>query len=255
VFTNNTIWFDTNGAGTAAALAATNNFGKTVAVTITNAANQFTGTFTNGTYYGNGNGLTNLNWSSITNPPAIPSTNGLGSAAYQNTNFFDLSGAGTAAALAATNAMGKSSGLSAFQNTNFFDLAGAGTAAALAATNAGNIMFTSLLPALTNQFLTTNGNGSRLTNYISWSQLTNTIVTNIFNGTLQSYTLTNTAGVTMTNFTGTSGSISYLCYSNIPVTITNVQWLTPAPVTVTNGVISFTAYGTNIEAAYKERDH
>jgi hypothetical protein len=49
VFTNDTKWFDTNGAAVAAAKIATNNL-------------------------------------------AIPSTNGLGSAAYQNTNFFDLAG-------------------------------------------------------------------------------------------------------------------------------------------------------------------
>ena len=52
--------FDTNNAGIAAAQVATNNFGATVAVNMTNALNQFTGTFTNGTYYGNGGGLTNV---------------------------------------------------------------------------------------------------------------------------------------------------------------------------------------------------
>jgi hypothetical protein len=56
VFTNNIIWFDTNGAGTAAALAATNNFGKTVAVNMTNQANLFTG---------NGGGLTNISGTNI----------------------------------------------------------------------------------------------------------------------------------------------------------------------------------------------
>jgi hypothetical protein len=58
--TNLNALYDTNNAGIAAALAATNNFGNSIAVTMTNATNQFTGTFTNGTYYGNGSGLTNL---------------------------------------------------------------------------------------------------------------------------------------------------------------------------------------------------
>jgi hypothetical protein len=45
VFTNNTAWFDANGAGAASALASTNHFGNSVAVTLTNGANQFTGIF------------------------------------------------------------------------------------------------------------------------------------------------------------------------------------------------------------------
>jgi hypothetical protein len=67
--------------------------------------------------------------------------------------------------LTATNAIGTASGLAAFQNTNFFDLAGAGTAAALAATNGlptmafastNQFIRTNALPALTNAFATTN---------------------------------------------------------------------------------------------------
>jgi hypothetical protein len=70
VSTNN---FDTNGA----AAAATNNFGNTVAVNLTNAANQFTGTFTNGTYYGNGVGLTNVSGTGG-NTNTIANNNGFG---------------------------------------------------------------------------------------------------------------------------------------------------------------------------------
>ena len=54
------------------------------------------------------------------------------------------------AALNATNALGSA----AWKSTSFFDLSGAGTTAATAATNAGNIMFTNALPALTNGFVT-----------------------------------------------------------------------------------------------------
>jgi hypothetical protein len=50
----------------AALQSATNNFGNSVAVTMTNALNSFTGTFTNSTYYGNGGGLTNLNATNLT---------------------------------------------------------------------------------------------------------------------------------------------------------------------------------------------
>lgn len=66
--TNATNSFDATGAAAAATNAfasgelalATNNFGNSVAVNMTNTANQFRGTFTNGTYYGNGGGLTNV---------------------------------------------------------------------------------------------------------------------------------------------------------------------------------------------------
>ena len=57
-----TNFFDPAGAGTAAAQAATNNFGNTVAATLTNAANQVAGTFA-----GNGAGVTNLNAQDFTN--------------------------------------------------------------------------------------------------------------------------------------------------------------------------------------------
>jgi len=46
---------------------ATNNFGNSVAVVMTNAANQFTGIHTNSTYYGNGIGLTNIPTSGVNN--------------------------------------------------------------------------------------------------------------------------------------------------------------------------------------------
>ena len=54
--TNLNSLYDTNNA----AKNATNNFGNTVSVNLTNSANLFTGTFTNSTFYGNGAGLTNV---------------------------------------------------------------------------------------------------------------------------------------------------------------------------------------------------
>jgi len=86
VFTNNTVWFDTNGSATAATKLATNG--------ILGAAYQSVSYFDLA-----GAGTT----------AATAATNGMGKttglAAFQNTNFFDLAGAGTAAALAATNGL------------------------------------------------------------------------------------------------------------------------------------------------------
>jgi hypothetical protein len=75
VFTNTTL-FDTNGAAIAAAQVVTNNFGTTVPVNLTNATNQFVGSFT-----GNGGGLTNVGGVTL---------------ATSTTNAFYLSGAGSA---------------------------------------------------------------------------------------------------------------------------------------------------------------
>ena len=198
--TNLNALYDTNNAGIAAALVATNNFGTTVPVNLTNATNQFTGTFTNGTYYGNGEGLTNLAavnivgaltnnaataTYAITAGTATNSPLGLfGSAATNSASAFDTNNAGIAAALAATNAMGQSSGLAAFQNTNFFDLSGAGTAAALAATN--NFGRT-VVVNMTNTANSFTGNGGGLTNLTAtnlvsaistWSVASNTLALN-----------------------------------------------------------------------------
>jgi hypothetical protein len=179
----------------------TNQIGNTIAVTMTNANNRITGTFTNGTYYGNGFGLTNLNGTNLvgtltnattgnaatattagtaTNSPLGP----FGSAATNSASAFDTNNAGIAAALAATNAMGQSSGLAAFQNTNFFDLSGAGTAAALAATN--NFGRT-VVVNMTNTANSFTGNGGGLTNLTAtnlvsaistWSVASNTLALN-----------------------------------------------------------------------------
>jgi len=65
---------------------AVTNLGNSVAVTMTNAANKFTGTFTNGTFYGNGAGLTNVTGTGgATN--AIANLNGFGT----NTTLVTLS--------------------------------------------------------------------------------------------------------------------------------------------------------------------
>jgi hypothetical protein len=93
----NTNFFDLSGAGTAAALAATNNFGRTVVVNMTNTANSFTG---------NGGGLTNL---TATNLVSAISTWSVASNTLALNNgdwFVSVSGNG-----AITNCSGAISGL------------------------------------------------------------------------------------------------------------------------------------------------
>ena len=67
------------GSVTNVATTFTNNLGNSVAVTMTNAANRFTGVLTNSTYYGNGIGLTNIPVSAIS---GLSSSNGLAAAAF-----------------------------------------------------------------------------------------------------------------------------------------------------------------------------
>ncbi|MGA3164083.1 MAG: hypothetical protein ABSD77_07825 [Verrucomicrobiota bacterium] len=55
------------------------NYGRTTVAAMTNMANSFTGTFTNGTFYGGGGGLTNLQVTNVT---------GLGSAATNSASAF-----------------------------------------------------------------------------------------------------------------------------------------------------------------------
>ena len=89
--------YDTNNAGIAAALAATNNFGRTVVVNMTNTANSFTG---------NGGGLTNL---TATNLVSAISTWSVASNTLALNNgdwFVSVSGNG-----AITNCSGAISGL------------------------------------------------------------------------------------------------------------------------------------------------
>jgi hypothetical protein len=95
-------------------------------------------------------------------------------------------------------------------------------------------------------------NAAGLTNYISWTMLSGGSINVVFNGNLQSYTVTNPAGATFSGFTGSAGSDSYFCYRNIQVTASGVVWLTAAPSTVTNGVVSFTRFGTNRVGAYMQ---
>ena len=85
---------------------------------------------------------------------------------------------------------------------------------------------------------------------LSWQPLTNQSVTVIFNGQLQTYTLTNSP-VTFT-FVGSAGSVSYRCKNITINTVTGFKWLAGSNSVCADGVISFTAYGSEIVAAMKE---
>jgi hypothetical protein len=153
-------------ASSAAALAVATNYANTNTIARVlaqgTASTNYTMTASNSVY---GNATNSAG--TIAATAALNATNGfvgtMNAAILTATNAF--TNKVNALILTATNAIGTASGLSAFQNTNFFDLAGAGTAAALAATNGlptmafastNQFIRTNALPALTNSFATTN---------------------------------------------------------------------------------------------------
>ena len=139
----------TNGlASTNFVMAATNNFGNAVAVNLTNAANQFSGTF-----IGNGNGLTNLT--------GIPSTNGLVTAAVTN-GLASISYVN-----AATNGLVGPSITNGLATTNFVLSQGYVTSAV---TN--GLASISYVNTATNGFVTSSvTNGLATTNYVNTTAL------------------------------------------------------------------------------------
>ncbi len=121
-----------------------------------------------------------------------------------------------------------------------------------------------------NQFLITDANtnpittlnGAALTNTVQWThEGTATNITATFNGTIQSYTITNGPTVYF-HFLGANGSISYRIYSTNFTTLAldfQPKWLTGSNSVCTNGVITFTSYGgtntatpSQLEAAMRE---
>jgi len=168
----------TNGlATTNYVIAATTNLGRTIAVNMTNALNQFTGTFTNGAYYGSGGGLTNLQVTNITGlgSAALLSSNAFQSASANLTNWSNIGTnqfAGTNLASATMNGILWSNDWSSFKGKQdalgFTPLTPAQTtnAATTAALNATNNYPWGSLYQPTNAALTAlaTGNGSGLTN-------------------------------------------------------------------------------------------
>lgn len=99
----------------------------------------------------------------------------------------------------------------------------------------------------------TNGiNGALPVTYIGNFASNNPAI--VFNGSIISATATNTAGLWLTNFSGTAGSYSINVIGTMPVTVTGVSaWLfgLQPTATITNGAFSFTRYGaTNMTGAY-----
>jgi hypothetical protein len=87
--------------------------------------------------------------------------------------------------------------------------------------------------------------GSGWTNTVQWSNPGSTNIAVAFNGTIQSYTLTNQPKNIWFTFSGANGSSSYRCPTNTTIHLPYaVIWLSSTSNNVvTNGVIDFTSYG------------
>ena len=107
-------------------------------VALLNSSANFIGAVTAVSFTGSGGGLTNLNWSNITNPPAIPSTNGLATTDYVNTATNNF---GTTVAVNMTNAANQFTGIFLWNNNlsygNFFAGPSAGNMAMSGCNNVG----------------------------------------------------------------------------------------------------------------------
>ena len=100
-------------------------------------------------------------------------------------------------------------------------------------------------------------NGNNWTNTIAWThEGTTTNIVATFNGTLQSFTVTNGPDVFL-SYAGANGSVSYRFTTNVTLHFSyQPKWLAGSNTVITNGVLSLTSYGgTNaaqIESAMKE---
>jgi hypothetical protein len=110
-----------------------------------------------------------------------------------------------------------------------------------------------------NTNLVSTQNGNNWTNTIAWThEGSTTNITAVFNGTLQTFTVTNGPTVFL-SYAGANGSVSYRFTSTNFTTLQfsyQPKWLTGSNNVITNGVLSLTSYGgtnaTQIEAAMKE---
>lgn len=87
--------------------------------------------------------------------------------------------------------------------------------------------------------------GSGWTNTVQWSNPGSTNIAIVFNGTIQSYTLTNQSKNIWFTFSGANGSCSYRCPTNTTLHLPYpVIWLSgTSNNVVTNGVVAFTSFG------------
>lgn len=187
------------------------------------------------------------------------------------TNFASIGGQTRLSALIVTNgvtntALTASTLLSADANKKLTSVAnGIG---ALTNDASGNFGYAPLLDASglkASQYTATDGstnlvstqNGNNWTNTIAWThEGTTTNITATFNGTLQSFTVTNGPDVFF-NYAGANGSVSYRFTTNVTLHFSyQPKWLAGSNSVITNGVLSLTSYGgTNaaqIESAMKE---
>lgn len=110
-----------------------------------------------------------------------------------------------------------------------------------------------------NTNLVSTQNGNNWTNTIAWThEGTATNITATFNGTLQTFTITNGPTVFF-SYAGANGSVSYRIISTNFTTLQfayQPKWLTGSNSVCTNCVLSLTSYGgtnsTQIEAAMRE---
>ena len=189
------------------------------------------------------------------------------------TNTVNVGGAVTVSALTVTNgftnqALTASTLLEADANKKLTSIAnGIGV---LTNDASGDFGYTPLLDASalkTNQYVATDGstnlvstqNGNNWTNTIGWThEGTATNLTATFNGTLQTFTVTNGPTVFL-SYAGANGSVSYRIISTNSTALHfsyQSKWLTGSNSVITNGVLSLTSYGgtnaTQIEAAMRE---
>ena len=187
------------------------------------------------------------------------------------TNSASIAGQATMSALILTNgftnqALTASTLLQADANKKLVSIAnGAG---ALTNDASGNFGFAPLLDASAlkaSQYVATDANtnlmstqnGNNWTNTIAWThEGAATNITATFNGTLQSFTVTNGPSVFL-SYAGANGSCSYRFTTNVTLHFSyQPKWLSGSNSVITNGVLSLTSYGgtnaTQIEAAMGE---
>ncbi len=187
------------------------------------------------------------------------------------TNSASIAGQATISALVLTNgftnqALTASTLLQADANKRLISIAnGLGV---LTNDASGNFGYAPLLDASTlkaSQYAATDAstnlvstqNGNNWTNTIAWThEGTATNITAVFNGTLQTFTVTNGPTVFL-SYAGANGSCSYRFTTNATLHFSyQPKWLSGSNSVITNGVLSLTSYGgtnaTQIEAAIGE---
>ncbi len=107
--------------------------------------------------------------------------------------------------------------------------------------------------AITAAFASANGSG--ITNTIVWSRPTSTNLAVIFNGTKQTFSITNVALV-LTNMTGANGELVFRIHAAapIPLTLPTVLWLSGSNTVATNAVLKLNSFGgtNDVTAEMKE---